>query len=402
MKVLVLSPVFSPAVGGSGVVFFNLAQCRPSEIVVLSQARDAITGKELDGWRSHDALQPFRVIRLPWFKPPTPPQRLGLLRRLCRLLQTHLLLRVSISVRLVRVIREVRPDVVCLGALSACYWMFDLLHYVLRRKVVLYLHGEEVNCDRLPGDYLNTHVRALRDADAVICVSNFTRVAVQRKTAPSGQLAVIHNGVDAARFTPGPKDEALLSRLQAHGKKLILTLARLDLRKGQDKVIEALPGILRAVPDCIYAIAGSGKEAGYLKALAADVGVAEYVRFTGAVPEEDLVRYYRACDLYVMSNRTMPDGDTEGFGLAFLEASACGKPVVGGLAGGVPDAVLDGTTGLLVDGNCPERIAEACIRILTSPELAERMGIAGRKHAEALSWRESANAFMKVCAGVPR
>jgi phosphatidylinositol alpha-1,6-mannosyltransferase len=150
-------------------------------------------------------------------------------------------------------------------------------------------------------------------------------------------------------------------------------------RKGQDKVIEALPLIKREIPDIRYVICGRGNDEARLRRIAAEKGVAGEVVFAGFVPNEERGAFYDACDVYVMPSREIPEkGDIEGFGMTYLEANSFGKPVIGGMSGGVSEAVIDGVTGLLVDPCDVEAIAGACIRLLRDPVLAGRLGRQGR------------------------
>jgi phosphatidylinositol alpha-1,6-mannosyltransferase len=128
-----------------------------------------------------------------------------------------------------------------------------------------------------------------------------------------------------------------------------------------------------------------------------EAGLTDAVVFAGSVPAAELPDYYRTCDLFIMPNRTLADGDTEGFGLVFLEAAACGKPVVGGLAGGVPDAVEDGHTGLLVDCTKADEIADAAISILQDSASGERLGHAGLLLAAKSNWRARTAEFENAC-----
>jgi glycosyltransferase involved in cell wall biosynthesis len=137
---------------------------------------------------------------------------------------------------------------------------------------------------------------------------------------------------------------ALRLRERLGGQPILLTVGRMQRRKGQDQIIRALPTILRAFPETKYVIVGPlrGWPPDFvetLRSLAEELGVSQHVLITGEVSKEDLPLYYLACDVFVMPNRLIPPGDVEGFGIVFLEASFLGKPVIGGQSGGVPDAV---------------------------------------------------------------
>jgi phosphatidylinositol alpha-1,6-mannosyltransferase len=162
---------------------------------------------------------------------------------------------------------------------------------------------------------------------------------------------------------------------------VLLTVGRLQRRKGQDMVIHALPQILQSLPQVKYVIVGTGEELTSLTTLAQELGVQDSVVFAGIVPDQELAAYYAACDVFIMPNRQI-GSDIEGFGMVYLEASAAGKPVVGGKSGGTDDAILSDVTGLRVDGNSSVEIANAIIDLLSTPDKAKAMGMHGRQRVE--------------------
>jgi phosphatidylinositol alpha-1,6-mannosyltransferase len=177
------------------------------------------------------------------------------------------------------------------------------------------------------------------------------------------------------------------ARLGLADRPVVVCVSRLVPRKGQDTLILAMPRILREVPDAALLIVGGGPYRGELEKLARRTGVAAAVRFTGAVPWEELPAHYGAGDVFAMPCRTRRGGlDVEGLGIVYLEASATGLPVIAGDSGGAPDAVLDGETGWVVAGGSPEQSAERVVTLLHDPELRRRMGERGRRWVEE-SWR---------------
>jgi len=177
-----------------------------------------------------------------------------------------------------------------------------------------------------------------------------------------------------------------------------LTVSRLEWHKGIDTVIRALPAVRAAFPGARYAVVGVGApdRAARFAALAADCGVGDAVRFLGAVPEHELPAVYNAADLYVGASRRH-ELLVEGFGIALVEASACGLAVVGGRSGGVPDAVRDGETGLLVDSDDPAAVADGVRRLLGDEALRRRMGAAGRRAVETYyNWDRVAQDLIRI------
>jgi phosphatidylinositol alpha-1,6-mannosyltransferase len=145
-------------------------------------------------------------------------------------------------------------------------------------------------------------------------------------------------------------------------------------------VVRCLPQLLQQGLDVQYVLIGIGEDHDYLKELATELGVSERVHLLGHVSPEDLPRWYNACDVFAMPNRDI-NGDTEGFGMVYLEAAACGKPAIAGTAGGTGNAVINGTTGLRVDGESLEDVAAALGRLLTDQEYASRLGRQGYARA---------------------
>jgi phosphatidyl-myo-inositol dimannoside synthase len=184
--------------------------------------------------------------------------------------------------------------------------------------------------------------------------------------------------VDAERFQQGlPGDDLRTGIGIDAGQKLILSVGRLMRRKGFDSVIRALPLLRQQGIDAHYAVIGIGEDAEYLRRLASELGMTDRVHLLGHVSYEDLPRWYCASDLFAMPNRDIA-GDTEGFGLVYLEAAAAGRPVVAGTAGGTASAVVDEVTGLRVDGERLDAIARALSRLLSNAEEAAQMGRNGR------------------------
>jgi phosphatidylinositol alpha-1,6-mannosyltransferase len=158
----------------------------------------------------------------------------------------------------------------------------------------------------------------------------------------------------------------------------MVSLCRLVPRKGIDTVLEALPAIFKAVPEVQYIVAGDGPDRTRLERLAERLGVTPLVRFLGLVPDDQVAPLLHMADVFVMPAREERP-DVEGFGLVFLEANACGTPVIGSTSGGIPDAVVDGETGLLVPPLAPGPLADAAIRLLNDADLRGRLGRAGRE-----------------------
>src|SRR5439155_11518333 len=170
--------------------------------------------------------------------------------------------------------------------------------------------------------------------------------------------------------------------LPDNSTRWLVTVARLEKHKGMDTVIEALPAILERAPDVCYAVAGTGPDRERLEKRAHELRLGDRVRFLGGVGDQDLPAFYNLASVYVGASRRAERLGVEGFGISLVEASACGLPVVAGNSGGIPDAVRDGETGFLVPPEDPAALAAAIVRLLASPDLAKRVGAAGRRAVE--------------------
>jgi len=227
-------------------------------------------------------------------------------------------------------------------------------------------------------------------AATLIAISNWTRdlaLGVLGELGLDGhgqRLRVVHPGTDPMHFRPGVDPRAVRERfgLPDGGTRWLVTVARLQRHKGMDTVIQALPAILARAPDVRYAVAGAGPDRERLEKLTHKLGLADRVRFLGGVTDEDLPALYNLASVYVGASRRSERLGVEGFGIALVEASACGLPVVAGNSGGIPDAVRDGETGFLVPPEDPAAFAEAISRVLADAALAQRMGDSGRRAVE--------------------
>ncbi len=188
-------------------------------------------------------------------------------------------------------------------------------------------------------------------------------------------------GTDPRRFHPDSPQAEIRSRYDLHGRRWLLSVARLTRHKGIDTGIVALAQLAAEYPDLGYAIAGSGDELPALKQLAAELGIADRVRFLANVPDHDLPGLYNCSEVYLGLSRLM-NQRVEGFGISLLEAGACGIPVVGTRTGGIPEAVRDGESGILVDPDHPEQVAATLRTLLNDRSLAERLGAGGRSAVE--------------------
>ena len=231
--------------------------------------------------------------------------------------------------------------------------------------------------------------RVCLGASANLANSRNTARMIEELGVPASRIHVVYPGVDVQRFRPEVDGSALRARYAPAGGVVLLSVGRLQRRKGHDLAIEAMAKLDQALP-ITYLIAGDGAERARLEGLTAQLGQQHRVRFLGEVPAEDLPRYYAACDIFVLPNRDT-DNDVEGFGIVFLEAAATGRPSIGGRSGGVPEAVADQVTGFLVGGTDPDELATTIRKLAESEDLRHAMGAAGRARAcQDFTWDSAA------------
>ena len=396
-RILLITNNLPPVRGGSGIVYDNLARHAGGRIVVLAPRVSYQDGLVLIGWREHDRLAPYRVIRLDLLRTVLLEPAPRLLRPL-RFRLRDAAIRVRVLATLLRSLLFGDVRAVCIGELVASAWVLGVLRLLPWVTRAVYVHGEEITTRDDYDTRRERRRRALLAAHHIVVVSRFTAntVAELLGEAGRGRIRLIENGVDISRFHPRPRPPDLVA-LYGHDRKFVfVSVCRLLEKKGVDQAIRAFARVVAEYPDSRFLIVGDGPYRATLEGIAAGCGVADKVAFAGAVADDELVEHYALGDVFVMPNRRLPNGDTEGFGLVFLEANACGLPVIAGSDGGSIDAVRDGINGLLVDGHSVDAIAEAMLALRRDPPLYDRLRAGGLDAAAAADWRHKARAFVAL------
>lgn len=241
-----------------------------------------------------------------------------------------------------------------------------------------YVHGEDVNSASTSRELSWLVRRVFRSASFVIPNSrNTERIVREEWEVPAAQIRLLHPGVDCDRFRPAKSSPTARATLGWGSRPVILTVGRLQKRKGHDHMILALTSIRQAIPNVLYAIVGDGEERKNLGKLVEEEGLAEHVQFLGEVTDDVLATCYQQCDLFVLPNREVAR-DIEGFGMVLLEAQACGKPVVAGNSGGTAETMNIPHTGRVVNCDSPASLASHLVELLGDQESLQRMGAAAR------------------------
>ena len=263
--------------------------------------------------------------------------------------------RLKITTALLQYLLKQRPQHVFCGHINLAVLVQSLCQPLGIPYTVL-TYGKEV-WEPLP----KRSQSALANAAKIWTISRYSRdnICSANNIDPS-KIQMVPCAIDPEKFTPGVKDPKLLDKYGLHNHKVLTTVARLwsgDIYKGVDVTIRALPQILKVFPEVKYLVIGRGDDQERLAKLAQELGVADKVVFAGFVSTEELIEHYRLADAYVMPSQ-------EGFGIVYLEAMACGIPVISGDADGSADPLQNGKLGWQVPHRDPNAVAAACIELL--------------------------------------
>ena len=358
-----------PMVGGSVVYYYYLhSSFKADELVVLTAQ---VPDSEI-----FDAKLSYRVIRKNYIKWSAINEK--------HLAKTINLIKQFFAAW--RIIVKEEIDIIHIGNFYPGAFMGWLLSMATGKYWVVTVMGED-----LTGLYTTGIIRrkivlmALRRAERVLTISKFAGNKVIEQGVDPKIITVLLPGFDLTKCNENCAKAPDFWNV-IRNKNILLTVGRLTERKGQDMVVRALPEIIKDFPDVHYIIAGAGLEETRLKDLIVDLGLQKHVTIVTDTNNDEVAYLYQHCRLFIMPNRELANGDTEGFGIVFLEAGWWGKPVIGGRDGGVPDAVEDGVSGLLVDGSNIDQISNAARRLLGDAALCQRMGQAGRLKALSIGW----------------
>jgi phosphatidyl-myo-inositol dimannoside synthase len=372
-RLLLVTNDFPPRPGGiQSFLYGVVSRLDPDDVVVLTS--------RWGDWAAWDEAQSFRVIRHDTkVLLPTP----------------------AVRKQAVEIFREHGCTDVWFGAAAPLGLLAPALREAGARRIVATTHGHEIGWAAVPAARSLLR-RIARDVDFLTYLGEYTRSRLAAALGLSAEkLHRLTPGVDTEMFNPEVDGSAKRAELGWTGRPVVVCVSRLMPRKGQDVLVRALPEIRRSVGDVGLLLVGGGPSRSRIESLAKEHSVADDVRITGSVRFEELPSYYRAGDVFAMPCRERLNGlDVEGLGMVFLEAAACGLPVVAGRSGGSTDAVIDGETGVLVDGTSPSEVAAAVSELLIDPRRAAAMGARGHRWAaETWSWTQVVGSLLGFVDG---
>lgn len=371
-KILCITNDFGPRAGGIETFVIGLIERMPRDSVIVYTSAQGDTSEYDQRWLDDCGVTVIRdksKILLPSF-------------------------RVGRNVR--KILKENQITRVFFGAAAP----LGLLSHGLRRagatRIVALTHGHEVWWAKVwPFSWMMRRIGA--GVDVLTYLGNFTRSAISRSLSRNATESMVRiaPGIDTTHFAPIDDSEKLKAELDLAQKRVIVSVGRLVHRKGQDTLVEAMPEILEKFPDAHLLFVGVGPHLEYIHKRAIQLGVLANISFVGRVQYRELPRFICVGEIFAMPSRSRLAGlEVEGLGIVYLEASACGLPVVGGRSGGAPDALIEGETGFAVDGRSAREVSDAIITLLENPELGRAMGERGRQWiADEWEWRHWSERF---------
>jgi phosphatidylinositol alpha-1,6-mannosyltransferase len=371
-KILCITNDFGPRAGGIETFVIGLIERMPHGTVIVYTSAQGDTAAYDGQWLSNFGVEVIRDRSKVLL--PTP--------------------RVGRSVR--ALVRERGISKVFFGAAAPLGLLAKGLRRAGVRRIVALTHGHEVWWAKVFPFTLAIR-RIGKYVDTLTYLGSFTRNAIARSLSTRARESMVRiaPGIDTSHFAPSQSAEQLKKDLDLAGKRVIVSVGRLVHRKGQDTLVEALPEIVSAFPDAHLLFVGVGPHLEYIHKRAIQLNVLQHISFVGRVQYSELPRFISVGEIFAMPSRSRLAGlEVEGLGIVYLEASACELPVIGGLSGGAPDAVLEGETGFAVDGLNPSAVAAGVIRLLEDPELAKAMGKRGRQWIiDEWEWRHWSERF---------
>lgn len=354
--ILVVTNDFGPRAGGIETFIIGLIERRPfGQTIVYTSAQ--VNSEQYDAeWLAHYGV---RVIRdRSKILLPTP----------------------RVAFHLKKIIRNEGIRTAAFGAAAP----LGLLSAGMKRagvvRTVALTHGHEVWWAKVfPFNLLLRRIGST--VDVLTYLGEFTRSAISKGLTAKAQASMVKiaPGIDVEHFIPTDAT-ALRNSLGLSDKKVIVSVGRLVHRKGQDHLIEAMPEILKRVPQAHLLLVGEGPYRAHLQKLVKKHNLEAAVTFIGRIHYQDLPTYICVGDIFAMPSRSRLMGlEVEGLGIVYLEASSCGLPVLAGNSGGAPDAVVQNETGLVVNGTNDQQIATSAIQLLTNVKASQKMGAVGRQ-----------------------
>ena len=352
-KTLLLTENFPPKEGGSGRWFWELYSRLPNDKVLIV-ANDTPEGREFDKTHELDIVR-IELESTEWGLAST--KGLGFYWETIR--------------KVLKLIKEYGIEEVHCGRVIPEGVIARALKLLAGARYNCFVHGEDVETAATSREHSLLVKNVCKNASMLICNSENTANIVRKLGFDSGsKCEVLHPGVDTSRFEVAAPDTSFRQKMGWSGKRVLLTVGRLQRRKGQDFLIKSMPTLLNEFPDLFYAVVGRGECYDELISLVDQHKLHDNVCVYPDMDDEALIKCYQQCDIFILPNRTIGN-DIEGFGMVLVEAQVCGKPVIAGDSGGTRETMNIGKTGHIIDCSSTENLLNGLSPILRNPEIVD-------------------------------
>jgi len=368
MKSLFIFNDFPPVLGGQSTYYLNLCRALPKDCFI-------ILAPKLEGSEVFDKQVPLPIIRKRYvFQIPVLEKFIKIILPFfyaCALLKKE------------------KISLIHCGHILSTGFVGLFIKKLFKCPYYVYTHSADILEYQKYGLIKKCLLSILNNAEKIVANSHFTKEKLLDLNVSLSKIIVIFPRIDVGKFQNDLDPGDMIKKYNLQGKKVILSINRLVERKGNDIVIRAMKNIKEQIPNAVYVVVGGGPYEQKLKDIVDENNLHEDIIFTGRIENEEILKFYKLCDVFVMISREIKEkGDVEGFGIVFVEANSCGKAVIGGDSGGIKDAIIDGETGFLVDPLDEDKVANKIANILSNSELADKLGRQGKERAlKELDWR---------------
>ena len=376
-KTLLITLDFPPRVGGVATYLSELCRRLPSEKCV-------VLAPPYDNSDDFDQSQPYQIYRKKLISksPLIWPKWLPLLY------WTY------------KIIRQEKIKYIQAGQILPIGTVALLINKIFNIPYLVYTYAMDVTIIKDSSRRKKLAQKILKKAKHIATISQFTKKELLNLGTDESKIVMVYPCSEIWQQVPANIEDiknSIIKKYKLTHKTILLTIGRLEERKGHDMVIKALPQVLKEIPDLVYIIGSQGPHELKLKDLVLQYQLSEHIIFAGPIPQKELPAYYQLCDVFIMCSRVLSNRDAEGFGIVYLEANAFGKPVIAGRSGGVEDAVIHEQTGILVNPTETNEISQAIIKLLNNQSLANQLGQQGQQRAlQQFQWSDQAKKVINI------
>ena len=374
-KTLLFTENFPPIDGGSGRWFWELYSRLPQQKVI-------VVAHNVEGGSEFDTQHSIPIVRIPLQSPEWGLKSLTGLKFYWRSFHTLRKLVKQHKVQEIHCGRVIHEGVTA--------WLLKLFTGTPYR---CFVHGEDVETAATSREQALLVKQVCKHATSLICNSyNSSRLVNQLGFAEHNKCNVLHPGVDITKFVPAEKNASFRDKLGwGQDKLVLLTVGRLQRRKGQDFMLKAMPELLKQMPNLHYAVVGRGECEAELRECIQELQLQNSVTLHTNLNDDELIQAYQQCDVFILPNRTIHN-DIEGFGMVLVEAQACGIPVIAGDSGGTAETLVQGETGYVIDCSDSASISAELPKVITQC-LNFKSGHIRAYAAQRFNWEKHTNEF---------